>query len=412
MPSPLPCPSGCHESLRRPPLPQPHPHCKYAPTEQQLPMHHVIMRSAGKSWQDGRRILDIFARGPLLPLDVEAIERLMPRADLSVRDREGNTSLIRAASIKTCGLQIFSKLLAAGAPSPAANFSGATALSQASALCRLELVVALLSHGADPNASSDQSCAMPLIQACNCEAANAAQCAAVACALLRAGACPFACDAYCEPAIVMAAKLRRYDVVGVLLDACARSSAAPSVASFPQLLQQKQRSGSSNALMLLFGVDAAHIYVAYCRHMLAAHPSNSSRVSTRPPLAVPISGHFPAVVDTLPLAPQQRMQLLAAAASTAFHLICHLSRSPSHPSPSCAACRSARRSRISSAADARVQRTPALSHRPAAVPGRRSRCCRCCKRCGSGSQGSASCCHRAEAACQMSGEQEEGSARK
>ena len=322
------------------------------------------MRSAGKSWQDGRRILDILARGPLLPPDVEAIERLMPRADLSVLDREGNTSLIRAASNKTCSLQLFSKLLAAGAPL-SANFSGFTALSQASALCRLEFVVMLLSHGADPNASSKQSCAVPLIQACNCEAANAAQCAAVACALLRAGACPFASNAYCEPALLMAAKLRRYDVVGVLLDACARSSAAPSMPSSPQLLHQKQRSGSSKAQMLLFGVEAAHIYVAYCRHMLVALPSSSSRVSTLPPLAAPISGYFPAVVDTLPLAPQQRMQLLAAAASTAFHLICRLSRSPSHPSPSRAARRSARRWLLMRACSARLPYLVALRQSPA-----------------------------------------------
>ncbi len=310
------------------------------------------MQSANKSWQDGRKVLDILARGPLLPLDAEAIERLIRRADLSVLDREGNTSLIRAAMNKTCSLQLFSNLIAAGAPVSAVNFSGFTALSQASSLCRLEFVVMLLSHRADPNTSSTKLCATPLIQASNCDAASSSQSAAVACALLRAGAHPFALNSCRKSALIIAAELKRDDVVGVLLDSCTTPNTPHCANSVAQLLQHISISdartfidpSAARTRTLMLSAEVAQVYVACCRHMVSTRASSSALTSIGPLLPLPVQFrpqfHSTAGDTQLPSTPSlvspQLVRLLASAGTLAFFLMCRLScgtfyTSPSHP---------------------------------------------------------------------------------
>jgi hypothetical protein len=286
------------------------------------------MLSSSKSWQHGRKILDIIARGPLLPLDLEAIASLMPRADLSVLDREGSTSLIRAAMNKTCSLQLFCSLLAASAPVSVANVYGFTALSQASALCRLQFVVALLAHGADPNTSSTASRSTPLTQAAQCEAANSFHSAAVAFALLRAGACPHAIPDG-ESALASAAKLGREDVVGVLLDAHATSGARHSCAAGVQSLHpgsHSPRLSKGSAHMLLFGTEISRLHVAHCRDAIIARASLNSNTVVAP-LLPPLMESSRLLCALSPLFPRQRSKLLAAAASSTFFLICRLAGS-------------------------------------------------------------------------------------
>jgi len=287
-----------------------------------------------KSWQDGRKILDILSRGPLLPLDVIAIKRLTPLADLNVQDREGNSSLIRAVMNRTCSLRLLSSLLAAGAPISLANFAGSTALAHASGLGRLEFVVMLLSHGADPNFAPRPTSLVPLIETANCEAINAAQSAAVAFALLCAGASTDVSNSLRETPLTSAAKLGREDVVGVLLQACAGlgSSEAVDAYTLPPQIRKSQPSRAAQAYMLLFGVPISRAYVACCRHMLITHSSNDFCTTIAPTAPIPfnisalccppIPGHKD-LPPPPPLAHRQRVRLLAAACIM-FRLICLL----------------------------------------------------------------------------------------
>ena len=297
-----------------------------------------------KSCQDGRKLLDILSRGPLLPLDFEAIERLIPRADLSVMDRQGNTSLIRAVMNRTCTLRLLSNLLAAGAPVSLANFAGSTALAQASGMGRLEFVIILLSHGADPNFEPKCTSLTPLNQAVLCDTVTSRR-AAVVLSLLRAGARTNACNSLGDTPLMSAAKLGREDVVGVLLEACSDLGSSPSINAYNLHALQFRKAAPSRAAkayMLLFGVPIARAHVACCRNIIIARSSCDLRtvVASPPHLSFSISALFqpPPIPDhedlppPPPLVQQQRVRLIAGAASMMFHLICCLAHNTSQPS--------------------------------------------------------------------------------